>query len=31
LRQAAADACLYLNVHTDDFPDGEVRGQLLVR
>lgn len=31
LRQAAADACLYLNVHTEEFPDGEVRGQLLAR
>ena len=31
LRQAAADGCVYLNVHTGAFPDGEVRGQLLVR
>jgi hypothetical protein len=31
LRQAAADGCIYLNVHTEQFPDGEVRGQLLVR
>jgi hypothetical protein len=31
LRQAAADGCIYLNVHTEQFAAGEVRGQLLVR
>jgi hypothetical protein len=31
LRAAADAGCLYLNVHTEEFEDGEVRGQLLVR
>ena len=31
LRQAAEDGCIYFNAHTDEFPNGEVRGQLLPR